>query len=485
MKKSRLFLSAIACLTLTGCSINDLMFWKKNKGSDEQGEKEKEDGDKKKNWELEPTIEGGTEAQKLAILDTLNNKPICNQNGKQTNEIFYDIHPTLNEDDGDGIKLTTSQVQGSDTVLLTWTIDETQDYFGARLKSDDAHDIIEIKYQGYGVEDGTFAWSLTSLVCGDAHTVDFKLDYYAKTKNEVYKHDNIKIADIYKMTQEQMIVKDGNNEVVNKWEATFDCIDYAFHADQDKYSPYYVTNNPDAAEKQYLYYNVPGKVVYLAPDGNWGLLADGKNVMEFYAGSGTALTEKNWPNLASKYVKISANMAQYCGNIQLGFVTKITALTDAEKAEIAEPEPIVYEQITEAILAGLKVEGYTCEQQAVKLPDGTCMSNVLAQVSGTYVANSLKDKNGDAITVDKMAPAARYTFEIQVGAQKLTVAYDYHTDKTGNNGFFNALTAALNAGGAMTIKGTMRYSGNNSGPFISVGNKGVWNIVPFLVEHLA
>ena len=113
------------------------------------------------------------------------------------------------------------------------------------------------------------------------------------------------------------------------------------------------------------------------------------------------------------------------------------------------------------------------------------MSNVLAQVSGTYVANSLKDKNGDAIAVNSMVPAARYTFEIQVGEQKLTVAYDYHTDKAGNNGFFNALKAALNAGGAMTVKGTMRYSGNNSGPFISVGNKGVWNIVPFLPEHLA
>ena len=35
-------------------------------------------------------------------------------------------------------------------------------------------------------------------------------------------------------------------------------------------------------------------------------------------------------------------------------------------------------------------------------------------------------KNGDAVAVSKMVPAARYTFEIQVGEQKLTVAYDYH-----------------------------------------------------------
>ena len=139
MKKSRLFLAAVACLSLTGCSLDDLMFWKKNK-EEEQGQKEEES--QKKKWELEPEITGGSEEVRNAILDALNNKPICAQTGSKTDEIYYDVEKTLNEDDGDGVKLTTSQVSGGKTVAITWSIDETQTYFGKLLHADEAHDLI-------------------------------------------------------------------------------------------------------------------------------------------------------------------------------------------------------------------------------------------------------------------------------------------------------------------------------------------------------
>lgn len=477
MKKSRLFLAAIASFCLAGCSIQDLMFWKKN--TDDSADTD--DGSSKK-YALNPEITGGTEAQKTAILDTLNNKPICNQNGSSTSEIFPETTPTLNEDNGDGIKITTKQVSGGLTVNLTWTIDETQEYFGARLRSDDAHDIIEIKYKGYGHPDGEFTWTLSSLACGEAVAANANIVYKAKVKNEVYKHDNVKIADIYSITDEEKVVDAGGTE--HKWPATFDIIDYDYH-DGTTYSPYFKTNNPDATEKQYLYYNVPGKVIYLAPDGNWGLLADGKNVLEIYAGAGTALNEKNWPNFGAKYVKVSGNMGQYCGNVQLAFITKVTALTDAEKQEITEPEPLQYRAIEESLLASLNVEGYTNQKQAVKLADGTCLSNSLGQVTGTLVAGSIKDKNGNAVSNIASMANNRFTFDLQVGNETLTVAYDYHTDRDASHGLFNALKTALQTGGEMTIKGTMRYAGNNSGPFISEGNNGVWNIVPFLAEHVA
>ena len=177
-------------------------------------------------------------------------------------------------------------------------------------------------------------------------------------------------------------------------------------------------------------------------------------------------------------------MGQYCGNVQLGFITKVLSLKESEKAAIAEPAD--YREITESILAGLKTDGYTAQKQAVQLADGGCLSNSLGKVTGTLVANSVKDKNGDAVSnIDSMSSGARYTFDLKVGNETLTVAYDYHTDKEGKVGLFNAMKTALKAGGQMTIKGTMRYSGNNSGPFISEGNNGVWNIVPFLTEHIA
>ena len=481
MKKSRLLLAAVATLTLAGCSIDDLMFWKKNKSNDDtQEEEQQKPADKK--WEYNPEITGGTEAQHYAILDTLNNKPICNQNGKSTNEIFPETTPTLSEDDGDGIKLTTKQINGNETVTLTWTIDETQEYFGSRLKSDDAHDIIEIKYKGYGNPNGTFKWVLAKLECGEA-VANADIEFSAITKNEVFKHDNVTIAQIYAIHDEEKVVDAGGTE--HKFASTFDIVDYEYHDGKD-YSPYFLTNNPDATEKQYLYYNVPGKVVYTSPDGNWGLLADGKNFLEFYAGSGTAFTVKNWPNLANQYVKISGNMSQYCGNVQLAFATKIVALNDAEKALIAEPEPVDYFEISESVINSLIVANYTAQKQAVILSDGSCLSNRCASVTGTLKAGSIKDSSGNEVTnIDSLPSAKRFTFTLQVGGHELGVAYDYHTDKDGTHGVISALKTALKAGGQMTLKGTMRYSGNDSGCFITEGNNGVWNIVPFLAEHIA
>lgn len=499
MKKSRLCVALIAGLVLSGCdfdfkaSVLDpvIHFFT---GSDKQKENNEEKQEQKQEenptdthyvptgkWEYEPEIFGGTEDDWHNILDTINNKPICNQNGKSTNEIFPESNLTLREDDGDGLKLTTMQMySGKNTVYLSWDIDQTQTYFGERLVSDEAHDIIEIAYQHYGAGEGTFEWKLAQVECGSA-VAHPNLEYSAKVENEAYKHDDATIAEIYAITDQELTVNAGG--VNHKFASTFNNIDYEYH-DGVTYSPYFLTNNPQATENIYLYYNTPGKIIYSAPDGNWALLADGKNVLEIYAGSGTAFIEKNWPNLAKEYVKVSGNMSQYCGNVQMGFITKIVALKDSEKASITEPS-MEYRPITEELLSSLIVEGYTAQKQAVQLSDGSCLSNSLGSVTGTLVANSIKDKDGNVVAASDIKASGRFTFEIQVGSKKLQVAYDYHTDKDGKQGLFNALQTALSNGGQMTIKGTMRYSGNDSLPFITENNNGVWSIVPFLASHVA
>ena len=476
MNKSRFLCAALATFMLAGCSIQDLMFWKK----------EKELPYPEGNWQYKPALKGGTEAERLAILDTVNNKPISNKNGKSTDEIYPEVEypegvPTLSQAAGDGLKLTTSQVQGDLTVKLNWEIDETQAYFGGILRSDDAHNIIEINYPGKGNPDGEFVWKLATLECGSC-TAEANMVYKAKTVNEEYRHDNYTLAQVYAIHDQELVVDAGGDE--HKFASTFDIVDYEYHEGKT-YSPYFKTNNPEATEKQYLYLNVPGKVIYTAPDGNWGLLADGKNMLEFYAGSGTAFNEKNWPNLANKYVRISGNMSQYCGNVQMGFVTRITALKDEEKATLAEPDPLFYRTIDESLLSSLKVDGYTCAKQAVKFADNSCLCNGLGQVTGTLVPGSLKNSSAEECEASALVSAKRFTFELQVGSEKLQVAYDYHTDKEGKVGLFNALKEKVAAGGSITLKGTMRYSGNDSGPFITEGNNGVWSIVPFLADHVA
>lgn len=468
MRKTNLIAAMLAVFMIAGC---DLPWAKKNSEEETPAKK----------WALNPEITGGTEEQKNAILDALNNKPICNQTGSKTSEIFNDVQPTLSEDNGDGIKLTTSQTSGGKTVKLTWTVDESQTYFGARLKSDDAHDLIEIAYKGYGVADGTFSWVLSKLECEEAVANNANIQFSAKIQNEQYKHDEATIAQIYAIHDTELTVDANGTE--HKFASTFDIVDYEYHEGKN-YSPYFKTNNPDAKEKQYLYYNTPGKVIYTAPDGNWGLLGDGKNVLEFYAGAGKALVQSNWPNLADGYVKLAGNMSQYCGNIQMAFITKVLKLTDAEKAAVTEPAD--YRVLGEAELAALKVPNYTAAKQAVVMADGGCLSNSLGQITGTLVAGSIKGSDGKDAAVASLVSSKRFTFELKVGEnEKIQVAYDYHTDKSGSVGLFNALKAKLQAGGEMTIKGTMRYAGNDSAPFITEGNNGVWSIVPFLTNHVA
>ena len=480
MKKIKLIpLFLASSLILGACTMPEwLPFGKKE--NEQQEEEKKEDSGKK--YDLNPEIVGGTEEEHKAILEALNIKPICQQFAKSSTPIYPDSAVTLEEHKYQNIKLTTRQKMGSLFVDFTWEVDETQEYFGKlhHLK-DGVHDLIEIKYKGFSTEEGTFNWKLAKIVCGEAVS-NANIEYSAKVKNETYVHDHITLADLYAITDEEKTVV--VNNITYKYPATFDKIDYSENSqNKGAYSPFFVANNPDAPEEnEYYFVSIPGKIIYTSPDGNWGLLADGKNVLEIYSGSGTAFVADNWPNLLNKYVRVEGNMAVYNGNMQLSYVTKIAALSDAEKATIAEPEPLQFRSMSESALADLKVEGYTNEKQAVMYADGGCLMNGLAEVTGTYINGSLK-VGEDAVSPDSLSNSARCTFELKVGNEKIVVAYDYHTDRDGTHGVMAALKAALKGSGNITIKGTMRY--NSTKGFICEGNTGVWNIVPFLADHIA
>ena len=469
MKRKYLALLPLAGLILSGCSIQDLMFWKKKDKGEEQKQSE---------YYFNPVIEGGTQEEKDAILNVINFKPICNKSGNAVTEILPDITPILSEDEGDDILVTTRQIASNNKFVdITWSVDESQTYFSKVSDVDEYHKLIELSYQHYGKPDGTIEWKISKLVCGGAVSNNPEgMTYKATTKNEAFFHEDARLADINKVTDQELVVD--AKGTTHKFASTFDIVDYEYHEGKE-YSPYFRTNNPEATEKQYLYYNAIGKVIYTSPDGNWGLLGDGSQVLEFYAGSGKALKETNWPNLAKKYVIMSGNMSQYCGNIQFGWLTKIKEYEN--HSAIAEPV-LTYPEITESTLASWIVPGYTAQKQAI---DG--FSNSLHSVTGTLIEGSLLDKSGNAIAANKIDTMAnnRFTFKLQVGAQELTVAYDYHTDREGEVGLFSNLKAALKKGGQMTIKGTMRYSGNDEGCFITEGNNGVWNIIPFLADHVA
>ena len=117
------------------------------------------------------------------------------------------------------------------------------------------------------------------------------------------------------------------------------------------------------------------------------------------------------------------------------------------------------------------------------------LMNSLRSVSATYVGNIKQDNK----TVSD--PAAlkddRFSFDVSVGGETLTIAYDYHVNKDsqGNKfGIFEAIQEKLKntpAGGALTIKGTFRFAGPVQKSY--KGNEGstTWNLVPFELDHIA
>ena len=450
MKKSKLLLALpLAAMVLGGCSFQDVLgiF----------GGSSVEDAS---SFDILPKLRGGTKAQRTAICSAINDLSPCVN--RAAVDLFPDTTITLAEDDGDFIKVTTKQIVGDNTVELKWGVDESQATFNWMKEADESHNVISVKYPGFKNPSTEFKWTLESATCGKATTVGTVCTYTATLTAESHPHDEMTIAQINKCTMEEQTING------HKYPSTFDMVKY------DQASPYFEPNKEDETAK-YHYIKTKGKVLYYAPDGNWALIGDGDQVLELYAGSGTGLTPESFPSLKSEYVEVSGNLSQYCGNIQVGFVTIIN---DCPKGNIVDPDLNNVRKITsEFITQNFELASpFVCHKQAI---DG--FSNSLGQIEGTIDPSSVKDKSGKAVANESDLTNNRFTFKVNLeGGKAITVAYDYHTDRNGDNGLYNLLKSKIFAANQIKLKGTMRYSGNDENSFIlDNANPGVWNIVPF------
>lgn len=339
----------------------------------------------------------------------------------------------------------TVKVQGEEYICdVKWAYDSNSPSFGGirYFWEDKTHAQIDLKYPGIGEAERDFALTAT-VKCGSA-TASKSQNYFAHLKAPTLQYDSITIADVYKL---------------NAAGTNFDIVDEA----QDYFKPNH--------GQKYFYCKVKGKVNYCAPDGNWGLISDGNQVMEIYAGAGTKLTEEFFPALGTGYVEVVGNLSMYLGNIQIGYIYQINALSD--HSMIAEPTG--WNEVT--------TENYANVHQYTPL-----WMNGFWKVSATYNGN-IKDSNGNDITDPSKIVDKRFTFEVKVGDKVLVIAWDYHadngvTDADAGLGIFNEFKAkivSLKVGDPVNIKGTMRFV-RTEGVF---KDKGAWNLVPFYKGQLA
>lgn len=417
-------------------------------------------------------IKGGSTDEKTAIQQCIENSPtaVLGTVSVFPNGTSYDA----SADNGDFLLLGT-KIIGVEVnmtmfdVEIEWNVDTTSPYFESIQDLSDTQKVVQFKFPTNG--DAVYDFSLKSVKCGGAVSTDPQCTYSLNLKKPVYKHVDETIANLNACSAAPIAQKNG--------EYGYKMIKY------DQKSPYWVGNNP-GTEKDYYYVNVSGEMIYTAPDGNWGLLADGENIIEVYAGSGTGIMASNFPAINKKYVTVSANMGQYTGNIQLGFVTYIKEASAANK----KTATINYQKINTEWLNKLDKEyeaeiedkddggnviGTHTEYKHSQLQNvpGMNLSSALVEVTGTYVDGSY------------VSSGKRFTFKIQVDdTHQVTIAYDYHVDSAKQ--ISNLLKSARESGKAMTIKGTYRYNCSDSAPFLqNFSNPGDWQVVPFLAEHVA
>lgn len=413
-------------------------------------------------------VSGGT-AQEQKAIQTCASRSIVLLSGSTT--IAIGNVTDLLEDNGDYVLLTYSQditVSGTKyNVQLEWEMDTSSPYFSQYSeKGDDHHKLVIFKYPGKGGVEGSIELKLKKISCGGASSVDTGVKYDFNIKAATLYHENVTIAQLNKLKK------------LSSGEYGYDIVDY----ESDPAHAYFIKNNEEV-EGKYYYIGAVGKMIYYAPDGNWGLLADGDQIMEVYAGSALDILPSRYPLMKDKYVRVLGNMSQYMGNVQIGFVTDMVG---AKASDITEPT-MNYQEITPSHV-GLISRPDGTHKQCVNIGgEDINLSNALKSIKGTYVADSLMGVENDVPVKWKksqISAGKRFTFDVNIGDGKIvTVAYDYHVDKEGKLGIFNALNDVIDSTKTVTIKGTLRFNGDDSNPFNQTG--GHWQLVPFLAEHIA
>lgn len=399
---------------------------------------------------------GGKDANESKAIDLAKQQNIVTIKG--SNALQADMVTEIGHDskgfyNNDFIVLTTKQTVASRdlgkeyTVEIEWEFDRNDSFFLDYRDRDDSHKTLHFNYQKDQTHEYSFA--AASFKCGKTTSSD-KINYKVKLLDKNLEFEKVTIAQLLE---------------INSAKNDFNLVDHE--------KGYYKQNNfvkVNDKEFPYMLAEITGKVIYTAPDGNWGLIADGDYVMEIYAGSQVSdLTPSKRPVLETgNVVTVLGEVGHYLGNVQTSYIFDIYS---ADASAITEPTG--FRALNEADFSSKHYyENY--------------LSNSLRTINATYNGNLQKD--GKAASAADLKPGSRFTFDVLVGSTTLKVAYDYHTDKSGDNGLFNALKAkaSLNVGDAITLDGSVRFAGKESDDksFKPQADLTSWSIVPFLAEHV-
>ena len=427
---------------------------------------------------LVQNIKGGSHDEKVAIQECVLNKGIALLKGTTvTPDLAFDAKA----DDGDYLLVASKQV-GVEVNMTMYDVEIEWNIAGSADTVKVIYDLSETQkmvYFNYDENaDKTYTFSIKKIKCGRAVSENPQVEYTLNLKKPVYKHVKETVLNLNKITDAP--VKKGIEESAIETEYGYKLLNY------NQKSPYWTGNN-HTQDKDYYYVDVDGELIYSSPDGNWGLIGDGENVMEIYQGSGagTPISGEGFPVLQNaKYINVVGNMGQYQGNIQIGFITYITESTAANKKTASKTFKKITSEIIDQISTTYTDSEGNSKQSDLQCVPGMNLSNALVEVTGTYVEGSLREGTK---AVSRISAGSRATFRLKVSeGHEYTIAYDKHVDLTGSIGFAKKLNDAIASGKPITIKGTNRYNCSDEAPFIQgFSNPGDWQVVPFDLSHIS
>ena len=337
------------------------------------------------------------------------------------------------------LDLTTLQVKNKKNVKIEWKVLSNESAVKSVSALDDNHNRMRFDYGSHkeGDENDYTTTEVKLQAKGKCGGAKLTKEFTVNLKNNKNIYDKLSLENFYR-------VEDGENK-------------YAFQNDD-----YTIAGNHG---QQYRYVEISGKLEYMSPDGNWGLLSDGNHVVELYQ-----LTKSTDYDQAvvGKYLTVWGSISQYNGNLQVQYCNFIEEMSD-------------HSAIADMVEYGEMKAGMNTKASEDYVPFTAGIMNRVGELKGAQVVE-LQDKDGKVINFNTFNPEVRQVLKVTKGGNNFMIAYDYHVSKgdeevaTAMRNFFGNLSV----GQEISLEGTIRYN-------LAAGLKegGEYQITPFLKSHVS
>ncbi len=232
-----------------------------------------------------------------------------------------------------------------------------------------------------------------------------------------------------------------------------------------------------------------GKLVYISPDNNFGIIQDGNNFIQLYQISDVQYLDGIKNDIVGQNIIVKGRITSGSGNPQIAYVSEIRKVRDGDTTHaVGDCSSFVFDQTK---LSNLEWWNNPIFSQVGIATEATVIDGTLYKVVR---------KGGNLPEIEEIEKSnidvsrRHYEFYVEINGETVRVITNYHTCSDANGGltpFGNSLRTFLQTklvpGQKINIGGFISWENvrfNNDLYSRSVLTDGTWTITPFLSSHL-